>query len=159
MVLVLVCQQDGVEMPHARTQHLVTEIGPGIDDDAHAVRFDHRRSAQAVVAPVRRSADLAATPDDGHALRSTGSQKGEFHYSKDSKKSDGFKIGLHAVQQMVPTKNVVMTPTIAKNSSTQTRFSIIAKAIETEPEFWLPIAAILLGSPKSNTFRILHQRR
>lgn len=82
MVLVLVRQQNGVEMPHARAEHLVTEIGSGVDDDAHAPRFDHRRGAQAVVARIRRRADLTAAADDGHALRRSGSQKGEFHECK-----------------------------------------------------------------------------
>ena len=87
MVLVLVSQQNGVEMPHARAEHLVAEIGSGVDDDAHAPRLDHRRGAQTVVAPVRRRAYLAAAADDGYALRSTGSQKGEFHGCKCRKNS------------------------------------------------------------------------
>ena len=79
-------QQDGVDMAHARAKHLVAEIGPGVDHQPHAVRLDHGRRAQAFVAPVRRGADLAAAADDRYALRGSGSQKGEFHGYKDTKK-------------------------------------------------------------------------
>ena len=85
MILVFVREEDGVEVADARTEHLAAEIGAGVDDHTHAACLDHGRSAQAVVTPVGRGADLAAAPDDRDALRGARSQKGEFHAGKDSK--------------------------------------------------------------------------
>ena len=85
MVFMFVREEDGVEVADACAEHLAAEIGAGVDDHTHAARLDHGRSAQAVVTPVGRGADLAAAPDDRDALRGARSQKGEFHAGKDSK--------------------------------------------------------------------------
>ncbi len=82
MVLMLVGQQNGIKMPHATAQHLVTEIGPRVDHQSHAPRLDHGRSPQPPVPRIIGGTDLAPAPDDGHPLRSSGSQKGEFHKTK-----------------------------------------------------------------------------
>ena len=73
MVFVFVGKQNRIEVTHARTEHLAAKIRPGVDYDPHAPGFDHRRSAQAVIARIGRSADLATAADHGHALRGTGS--------------------------------------------------------------------------------------
>ena len=69
MILMLVREQYRIDSSHARTQHLLTEVGPRIDHNAIAAHLDHSRRAQTIVALILRSAHLAAAADDRHALR------------------------------------------------------------------------------------------
>ena len=77
--LVFVGEQDAVDVAHSGAEHLVAEIRACVDHEPHAPGFDHRRGAQTVVPG---SADMQTRqrhPITRHALRGSGSQKGEFH--------------------------------------------------------------------------------
>ena len=56
-------------------QHLLAEVGSGVDDNAHVTDLDHRRGTQAFVALVRRAAHLTSATDERHSLRCSRSQK------------------------------------------------------------------------------------
>lgn len=75
MVAVLVGEQDGVYVFHAGPQHLIAEVGSGIDKDRGLGGADQGRCPEPLVARVGRSADRTMAADDGHALRGSGSQK------------------------------------------------------------------------------------
>ena len=59
-------------------QHLLPEIGTGIDHQRNPFGFDQGGSAQPFVAAVGRGADPAPARDNRNALRGTGAQKRKF---------------------------------------------------------------------------------
>ena len=75
MVFVVVGEQNGVQMPDIVCQHLGAKIRPGIDQDAKPVALDQGRRTEAFVLRIGRAADRTATADDGHPLRSPGTEE------------------------------------------------------------------------------------
>ena len=69
VVGVAVGEQYGVDVSHPFAQHLLAEVGAGVDDYAHSIHLYHRRGAESLVASIVRAADLASAPDNGYALR------------------------------------------------------------------------------------------
>ena len=59
VVVMDVCQQQGINMVVGGTEHLLTEVGPAIDEDAFATISDNGRGAQTIVTRVGRATYLA----------------------------------------------------------------------------------------------------
>jgi hypothetical protein len=53
---------------HTGAQHLLPQVGTGIDQDICVVVLEQRGGTQPVVARITGSAYLAFASDDGHAL-------------------------------------------------------------------------------------------
>lgn len=68
MVAVSMCEEHCVKPVHTVSQHLLTEIGAGVNNDMLIVNFKQYRSTQSLVAKVEGLADLTGAPNDGHSL-------------------------------------------------------------------------------------------
>ena len=77
VVLVLVREQYRIYMRDSRAEHLIAEVGPGVDNYPPAAVLDHGRGAQPLVTAVR-----PAAPYYGHALRGTRTEERNFHGDK-----------------------------------------------------------------------------
>ena len=75
MVFMVVGQENGVEMGNLFAQHLLPEIGTGIDQESLSFKAHERRTAQALVPRIRRRTDLAVASDHRNPLRCPRSQK------------------------------------------------------------------------------------
>ena len=80
MVLMVVRQQDGIQMVHVVQQHLGAEIRPGIHQDGQTAVFDQHGGPQALVARIRRAADLAVAGDHRDAGRGARAEKCQFRF-------------------------------------------------------------------------------
>ena len=79
MVFVLVCEKNGVQSFNPFAKHLLPEIGTRVDNKAFAVYFQVHRNAQAFIAEIDRTANLAMAPNYGYALRGAGSEESYDH--------------------------------------------------------------------------------
>lgn len=68
VVFVTVGEEDGVEPWHAFAQHLLAEVGTGVDDEAYTVDVNVHGCSESLVAVVQGTADFAGAPDNGYAL-------------------------------------------------------------------------------------------
>ena len=68
VVLVLMGNEHRVEMVHPFTEHLLTEVGTGINRHGHLLRANQNRSACALVAGVFRLTHRTLTSDDRNTL-------------------------------------------------------------------------------------------
>ena len=84
MVLVLMGEQDRIERGHLRTEHLLPEIGTGVDHEGPRtlrsvlpIDLEQGAGSGAVVAGVGGRAHPAVTGDDRDPLGGSGAEKGE----------------------------------------------------------------------------------
>ena len=82
MVFVLMGKQNGIEPAHPLAQQLLAEVRPGINHQTQSLPLDHRRGAQPLIVRIGRATHGALAPDDGYALRCSGSKQGNFHTTK-----------------------------------------------------------------------------
>ena len=68
VVLVVVCQQDGIKMAEIVRKHLHPEIRPGVHEDVQPFIFNEHRGADTLVLCVRRFAHVALAADDRNSL-------------------------------------------------------------------------------------------
>ena len=59
MVVVDVCQQEGIDMVVGGTEHLLAEVGAAVDEDAFAAIAHDGRGAQTIVARISRATYFA----------------------------------------------------------------------------------------------------
>lgn len=78
VVVVFVREQDGIEVPDARAEHLLAEIGACVDQDVRVAVRQQGSSAQAGVVRVLRSTHAAVASDNWNTLGSTGAEQCEF---------------------------------------------------------------------------------
>jgi hypothetical protein len=79
MVAMRMGYQYGVEVVNIVAQHLLTEIGPDVDEDVFSVYCHQRRRPQALVSLVRRAAHPTAASHYRHALRGPSTQERQLH--------------------------------------------------------------------------------
>ena len=75
MVPVLVCINDSIQTGDLLPQHLLPEIGPGIDHNGGCVILNQDRRPQPVVMGIIRPARVASTSDHRHPLRRSCTKK------------------------------------------------------------------------------------
>ena len=59
MVVVDVCQQEGIDMVVGGTEHLLAEVGAAVDEDAFAAIAHDGRGAHTIVARISRATYFA----------------------------------------------------------------------------------------------------
>jgi len=79
MVFVPMREDNGIQMTHARAQHLVAEVGPGVDNNAGLRRMHIYRRAQAVVARVGGGTYRTGATYERYALGGAGAKECDFH--------------------------------------------------------------------------------
>ena len=80
VVLVVVGEQDGIQVPDPCAQHLIAEIGAGVHQDRQSAVFHQGGGAQAFVTRVGGAADRAFAADHRYALGGPCTQEGQFGF-------------------------------------------------------------------------------
>ena len=75
MVFVRVCNQDAIQFSYLVVQHLLPEIGRGINDHCGGFRFNQYAATQAFVVHTCRRTNFALTAYHWHTTAGAGAQK------------------------------------------------------------------------------------
>ena len=79
MVFVVVGKDDGVQLLDLMGQHLLAEIGAGVNDAGLALGFQEYCTAEAGIVGVWGGADITIAGDHGNALGGASAKEGELH--------------------------------------------------------------------------------
>src|SRR5580692_5157324 len=80
MILMRMGIYNRIETAGARTEHLITEIGSGVDHDGSGSGLDKDAGTKPFIFRVGRSAHLAGTGYHGNAGAGSGTQEGNFDW-------------------------------------------------------------------------------
>jgi hypothetical protein len=80
MILMWMRIDNRIEMTNACTEHLVTEIGSGVDHNGGGGRLDKDARTKAFIFGIGRSAHLAGTGYHGNTRAGAGTQEGNFDW-------------------------------------------------------------------------------